>query len=551
MLIHLNIQQYALIKALSIDFNSGLTIITGETGAGKSILLGALGLVLGDRAESAALKPNEKCLIEATFNSKHPTLKELFLQHDLDFDDEIILRREINAQGKSRAFINDTPVSLTVLKEIGEQLVDIHRQHETISIKDKGYQLQLLDAFANTQQQILAYKEAFKAWKESEQHYQNLKQEANEMTANLEFNQFQLNELLQAKLSNPNEEQELEQELGLLRNASEIAGAAFAGIQILAETDQNVSDQLHTLQNQLRPLSQWSKTIADAQRRIDSLLIEIEDLNEEFRKLNDQTVVDEESLQQKEDRLSLFYQLKKKHRVTALDELISIQQHLQQKVSGAENIDAQLHLAEKEAEKKLLQLNDAANALSQSRKAAVSGLLGNLQSLVKELGMPNASFQHDWVETPFGPNGKDEWQILFSSNPGMQPMPLHRVASGGELSRIMLCLKSMLANNLQLPTLVFDEVDTGISGEVALKVAKRMRALAEGHQVFAVTHLPQIAAAGHQHYYVFKQSDTHETQTGLKKLTNTERQTEIATMLSGENPGNSALNHANELLTTW
>lgn len=549
MLKHLSVKNFTIIRELEIDFQSGLLTITGETGAGKSIILGALSLILGDRADTSVLQGNtEKCVVEGVFETQNELVNQFFIDQDLDAEAHCTLRREINLQGKSRAFINDTPVTLNQLKELGEMLVDIHSQHETLSLKDKNYQVAILDAFANAFQELDNYKRAFKAYKSKLAEWTKLESQDGSLKNELDFYRFQLNELNDAALQK-GEQETLEAEQTTLENASEIAKISFDGSALLKSGENSISDQLNELLGALKPFAKLDKRFYDLYERLSSAEIELSDISSELETIAEQTVADDARLNLVIERLNTIQALQKKHRVNSLEELQEKLFWLEDEVHRIENLDASLEETRIQVDKLKNEAEERAGLLRKKRSEHAQGLQDRLISLLHEVGMPNARIEVR-IESldKLGDNGMDEVSILFSSNPGMPVQQIHKAASGGELSRLMLCLKSILADNKALPTLIFDEIDTGISGEVAAKVAKLMRYLSKGHQVFSITHLPQIAGAGDAHYYVHKEVRDNKTYTGMKLLSEEERLNELARMLSGEHATASAIANAKELI---
>lgn len=549
MLTHLSIKNYALIRKLDIDFQQGLHIITGETGAGKSILLGALGLVLGERAESRSLHGEEKCVVEAEFELKTAGLKAFFEANDLDYAETTVLRRELSAGGKSRAFVNDTPVQLNILKELGEGLVDIHSQHETLSLKDRLYQLELLDSYAGNGKLLAGYREHFAVYRSVKQRFETLLETEAALKTEYDFQLYQLKELMEAKLRE-GEQEELEQELQMLENAGEIVQLASGASELLKDSEGAILDKLSELQIRMKQTARVDKRFESLAERLQSVHIEMSDISSELEHIAQNTASDEKRLEQVNERLSLLYNLQKKYRSADITELMEIQNNLEESTSRVEHFDEELQQLKTEKDKALQTVNEKAAELTASRTAAVNGLSRELQSMLADLGMPNAIVKvqlHAMGKEP-AEYGNESAELLFSSNAGSPPLPVNKIASGGELSRLMLCVKSLLAANKSLPTLIFDEIDTGISGEVAQKTGKLMKKLANGHQVISVTHLPQIAGAGEHHYYVFKEIRDGLTFTGMKQLNPEERVEEIARMLSGENPTASALANVRELM---
>lgn len=551
MLKSLSVKNYALIKNLNLQFDSNLNIITGETGAGKSILLGAIGLILGDRFDSKLSDLNgAKLVVEAHFQINNYQLKDFFSQHELDYDDDAILRREITDSGKSRAFINDTPVNLSLLKELGEQLVSIHSQHENLSLNDKNFQINLIDHFANSLSLRDAFKQEFKSWKNLKKEIQELKSQEENNKNDQDYYQFLLQELEEASI-NSNETEELEKEQQILSNSDEIRMAAEQASSLLKDDSSSILEQLGFLHNLLKNADKSGEFFGELSSRLLSNIIDLEDLAREIESKTTNLVFDPQRLQLIEERLELIYRLQKKHRLSHPDELLEILNDIRNKVDSIASVSESIEAKEKELailEKELLKKGEA---LSASRKGIIKKLEEQIKSMLNEVGMPNSAIKIEINNLNLdhaNVSGMDEISILFCSNPGNPFLPVYKIASGGELSRLMLVLKSLMAEKTNLGTLIFDEIDTGISGEIAARVAKLMKKLGEKHQVFSITHLPQIAGIGHSHYFVFKITDGKTTETGVKKLNKEERITEIAKMISGETPTEAALKNARELV---
>lgn len=550
MLTTLSIKNYALIDNLLVQFDGGLTIITGETGAGKSILLGGLSLVLGKRADLSSVKnPSEKCIIEATFDLTRYDLKPLFKQEDLDYEPQTIIRREILPSGKSRAFVNDTPVNLTGLQILGERLLDIHSQHETLQLTDDDYQFQVIDALAGNTALLQEYKTQLQHFKTLKAALKKLQTDRAEALKELDYNLFLLNELEAAKLVE-GELEALEAEYDALNNVEEISSRLQAAHELLSNQEVGVLTHLTEIKNQLVKLSNFSlnyKTVFD---RVASSLIELDDVFSEIENLRESLEADPNRLEVVNQRLQLLHNLMQKHAVATISELIGIQAELTSKVSVSENLEDTI--AEKESEyavlkKKLLEIT---SEISQNRTKAIPVLIKQLEALLATLGMPNARFNVTVAPADsFLANGKDNLSFLFSANKGGSFNELKKAASGGELSRIMLAIKSILTNYMQLPTIMFDEIDTGVSGEISNKMGAIMQQMSKTMQVFTITHLPQIAAKGDAHFKVFKEDVNEVTQTQLKRLSPDERIVEIAQMLGGKTLTSSALEHAKQLLS--
>ncbi len=549
MLKSLRIKNYALIHELDLRLEGGLLIITGETGAGKSILLGALGLVIGERADSSVVEGHaSKCVVEAEFDVSAYGLKPFFEEHELDYESFCILRREISVQGKSRAFINDTPVSIQQLKELGEQLIDIHTQHETLSLKDRSYQVQLVDAFAQNAALLREYRSALQKRNTLKKQLDSLLARESDWKSEYDFNLFQFRELKDADLKE-GEESELEIELERLEHAADIARTAFEGAEGIKNSDGAALVVLRMLEHQLGQQSKVEPRFESLKERLRSVNIELDDLAAELDDIAQNTQADENRQQLVSERLDRINGLLKKHRCTDSATLISRMYELEDLTAKVESIEEEKAKLQVELDESATALEKAATALRESRQKAAPGLVSTLGSLLAEVGMPNTRMQVEQVPREhYGPDGPDEISLLFSSNPGAPLQPVNKVASGGELSRLMLCFKSVLAESLALPTLIFDEIDTGISGEVASRVGQRMRKLSVGHQVVCITHLPQIAGCGDAHFRVYKEVNDNQTRTQMIRLTDAERVEELAKMLSGDRLSDSAIANAKELL---
>ena len=549
MLQKLSIRNYALIDTLEIDFSKGLNIITGETGAGKSIILGALSLILGQRAESKYFfNQDKKCVIEGSFLLADELLKPLFESNDVDFQKETLLRREIAIDGKSRAFVNDTPVNLGTLKSIGEQLIAIHSQHATQEISNADFQLLILDALANHQPLLKNYKLEFKQLKQTEQQLNELQQKTNEAKNKQDYEQFLFTELEQAAVKE-GEQEELEQELEKLTHAESIKRSLLAGANLISESETAAVNLIKEAISQLSNVEKFDTAIAELNERLKSSLIELKDIASEISVIEEGTEHNSQRLETIQERLDLFYSLQQKHRVTSNTELLAIQEQLSENLNAILNSDEQLSKLQKEIDTLTESLFKQAAQLDNNRKKAVTVVEKEVGSALKQMSMPNASISFNLVQqAQLNVNGFNEVQLLFTANAGQQAAPVGKVASGGELSRLMLAVKALLAKHTSLPTLIFDEIDTGISGETALRVGEVIDSLAMDMQILAITHLPQIAAKGNSHYFVYKAEKADKTTTGIKKLAKDERISAIAEMLSGKNPGASALQNAKELL---
>ena len=549
MLQKISIRNYALIDSLDIEFDKGLNIITGETGAGKSIILGALSLILGQRAESKYFfSQDKKCVIEGNFVLADQKLLEIFEENDLDFSNETILRREISIDGKTRSFINDTPVNLSILKQIGERLIDIHSQHATQEINDTDFQLLIVDALANHQSLLLDYRNGFKRLKQESNKLKNLINDAAEARSKQDYEQFLFNELEQANLKD-GEQEELELDLERLTHAETIKRALLTSSGLLNEGEPSGLQLLKEASLQLQGIEKFDPAINILFERLRSSIIEIKDIADELSTMEENTLYSADRLEIINQRLDLFYSLQQKHRVASNTELLEMQMQLEKNLNQLLSSDENIESLQKEIDGLKKELNKQADQLSANRKKTIKVVELETGNTLKKVGMPNAKLVLDQKKlTELNKDGLDEINLLFSANTGQAPAPVNKVASGGELSRLMLAIKALLAKHTSLPTIIFDEIDTGISGETALKVGEVISALGENMQVISITHLPQIAAKGQSHYFVYKNDEKGKTTTGIRKLKQEERVGIIAEMLSGKNPGSSAIENAKELL---
>ena len=549
MLVSLAIKNYALIDNLKVDFNNGLSIITGETGAGKSILLGGLSLILGKRADLSSLKDNtKKCVIEAVFSIINYNLKPFFEKEDLDYDEQTIIRREILPSGKSRAFVNDSPVNLNSLQVLGERLIDIHSQHQTLQIVDDAFQFQVIDALAGTVSDLGKYKGELWSYKSLQKELEGLLNLKSEAIKEHDYNTFLLNELVEAQLVD-GELEILEEEYETLNNVEDIKEKLSESYQLLGDEQIGIITTLTQLKNNFSKLSGLSSRYNDLFERIHSCLIDLDDVYSEIDLLQEALDVNPVRLEQVNTKLQTLHNLMLKHAASDITQLITIRNNLADKVSITENLDDDIGQKQKEIAIKLELLNSISDTIHKKRTKAVPELKQQLETILKTLGMPNAQFNIEvsYTSTLFS-NGKDELSFLFSANKGGSFLELKKAASGGELSRIMLAIKLVLSNYIQLPTIMFDEIDTGVSGEISNKMAEIMLQMSKTMQVFAITHLPQIAAKGHSHFKVYKEDVNNVTQTNLVKLNYDERIVEIAQMLGGLDISSSAIAHAKELL---
>jgi len=549
MLTALTIKNYALIDDLQVTFNSGLTIITGETGAGKSILLGGLSLVLGKRADLSSIKDtSKKCVIEATFDIAKYDLKSLFKSEDLDYESLTILRREILPSGKSRAFVNDTPVNLDSLQILGERLLDIHSQHETLQLTNDDFQFQVIDALAENASALDEYATNLSAYKKLQIELKMLKLQKIEAIKEYDYNAFLLKELEDANLIE-GELETLEDEYETLNNIEEISEKLSTSHQLLGNDNIGVLHQLTEIKQALSKLSGYTSKYKDLYERVQSSLIELDDIYSEIENSQELLEADPGRLEVVNNKLQVLHNLMQKHSALGESELIKIKYALKEKVSVTENLDEIILDKEKELENIIRQLDTISSVIRDNRTKILPDLIQQLEDILSTLGMPNAKFNIQLKPCEsYLSNGKDELEFLFSANKGGQLTELKKSASGGELSRIMLAIKSIISKYIQLPTIMFDEIDSGVSGEISNKMAVIMLQMSKTMQVFTITHLPQIAAKGDTHFKVFKEDIDNVTQTQLKKLNPDERIVEIAQMLGGENISNSAIAHAKQLL---
>jgi DNA repair protein RecN (Recombination protein N) len=549
MLSTLLVQNYALIESLELSPSRGLNIITGETGAGKSILLGAIGLLRGNRADTKVLwDPEKKCIIEGHFDISGYYIQALFEEEEIDYDTTCIIRREISPSGKTRAFINDTPVNLDTLRKIGSELMDVHSQHDSILLGSQEYQLQLVDTYAQNNALLENYKDHFRDFRKKQEAYDRLQTEAREIRKEFDYHSFLLDELDKARFQ-PDEQQELERDLSTLENAEEIKQRINAAVGYLNDPEQSILNWLQSVSSNLNSISQFGDAFAALRDRVQSCLIELKDITAELESENDRVELDDEKIARIQERLSLLYHLEKKHNVASVPELLAIQADLEQKVAKVLNIDDDLAQAEKDAKQAWETLQQSGIKLSESRKVVLGEIQDLVTGLLSDLGIPNGRLVVDHHTGKPTLQGVDTVNFLFSANKGIQPRQLREVASGGEFSRLMLAVKYILANKRSLPTIVFDEIDTGISGEIAIKVGNMMRDMARGHQLIAITHLHQIAAKGDAHYFVYKDHSADRTVSRIRQLSTEERVLEIAQMIGGAKPAPSIIDNAREMLS--
>jgi DNA repair protein RecN (Recombination protein N) len=549
MLKHLTIKNYALIKHLELEPSEHLNVITGETGAGKSIMLGAMGLLMGNRAETKVLwDEEEKCVTEGIFYIRNYKLKSFFKAEDLDYDDNTVIRREISPGGKSRAFINDTPVTLEVMKRLGNLLMDIHSQHETLQLAQQSFQLKLVDAYAENQSLNEGYGEAWSAFLKAKREYDTLTAEADTLRQESDYIRFQLDELVKANLED-GEQESLESELKVMEHAEEIKSRFQQMLDLLTRSEVASQTSLKDARQHLNNISSFSPAYENLLQRLDAITIELDDIVQEVEREEGNIEFDPERSEFINERLSTIYRLLKKHKAGNVKELLVLQEQLQQKNDITSNLDEALATAQKNFEKADKEVRAAGTKLSESRKKAFAPLCKQLIKLLQELGIPEANLQIDHQLTQPTNQGIDKIEILFSANKGISPRALAQVASGGEFSRVMFSIKYVMAEKTSMPTLVLDEIDSGISGEVSMKLGQMMKNMSRKHQVITITHLPQIAAKGDAHYFVYKDNSSTKTISNIRSLGEQERVEEIAKMIGGAKPSPIALQNAQELLT--
>jgi len=551
MLRNIFIQNYALIDQLELEFESGLNIITGETGAGKSIVLGALSLMLGSRADSSALlDTTKKCIVEGRFVLDGKAVRNFFTEHDLDFGTPVIIRREISSEGRSRSFINDTPVSLNQLKELGYLLVDIHSQHETLLLNKTGFQLSVVDAFAQQGRLIDDYTTQFNQLQLMKRELSSMVEEEKKSKADIDYYQFLFNELDEAALV-PGEQEKLEEELSTLTHAEEIKSGLHVSIAALTGSENNILNELTQLAGSLGAIAKYNVKLEETLTRIKSSVIELKDISMEMDSIADEINFDPQRIATVNGRLDLIYRLQQKHRLSTIDELLNKQQEIESRLQSIRSLEENITRLTNQAEEVKQSVVSLAHEISKNRTAAIPVIEKEIKKLLSEVSLPNAVLKIGNTLAPDDActvNGIDQVQFLFSANKGIAYSEISKVASGGELSRLMLCIKSSIAKLISLPTIILDEIDTGISGETAINVGKVLKSMARRHQLIAITHLPQIAGRGDAHYFVFKEVVGKKTFTKVRKLTADERIVEIARMLSGEKPSAIAIENAKELL---
>ena len=549
MLKRLHIRNYALIDQLEINFSERLTIITGETGAGKSILLGALGLIMGERADTKVFYNDaEKCVVEAFFDVSEYDLREFFETHELDYDPEVVIRRELSPTGKSRAFVNDTPANNQVLQRLTENLIDLHQQFDTLDIHNVNFQLRMIDALADNALILKEYQQGYRQYAADKKRLSDLVIRSNSSAKEMEFLRFQLEELQSAGLTE-GEQETLEGELDQLSNAEDIKRSYGAAYSHLSESEISLVGQLQELARSISPTRKLSPQLSALSERMDAFIIELQDLAKDFERIAEGTEHDPQRIAEAQERLNIMYKLLKKHGVSSATELLEIQTDLEQQTAGYSNLDSEIARLEKIIATQEKALRTSASTLSKRRRAVPASFEERVQVMLTQLSMPHARLRVDIADTAaLTPTGLDDVQFLFSTNIGARYLPIKDVASGGELSRLTLCTKSLVADAIPLPTLIFDEIDSGISGDVSLKMGLILKELSARHQVISITHTPQIAARADTHYFVYKKVEGQRSVTNVRLLEPDERIRSIAVMLSGNPPSEAALATARELV---
>lgn len=549
MLSHISIQNYALIDSLEIDFSNGLSVITGETGAGKSILLGALDLIVGSRADTNVLRDkNTKCIVEGTFHVDAYSLESFFKNYDLDYDNISILRREINPKGKSRAFINDTPVNLSVLKELGQRLVDIHSQHQNLSLTDTSFQFTVIDSVASILADVRQYRSDFTELKRKKKELLELIEQEKQSSAERDYLEFVLNEMDEANLQ-LGEQEQIEQELEVLNHAEEIKSVLFSASQDIENDESGLINILGQVRSNLSKISSFSDSLKLISDRVESSLIELTDILSEIQRNEEEIEHEPGRAEEVNDRLNTLYGLQTKHRVNTVEELLQLKEDINLKLNNIQSLEIHIESLKKEIDIWNQKVNKSAGIISTKRISVLANLSSEVESSLKLLGMPNARFlvNHKLLEDA-GSDGIDFVQFMFNANRGGELQELSAVASGGEKSRLMLAVKSLVSKNILLPTIIFDEIDTGVSGSVANKVGNILLDLSVTMQVIAISHLPQIAGKGNDHFLVFKENNKSTTKTKIKKLNADERIFEIAKLLSGHEVTSASVESAKHLL---
>lgn len=551
MLKRLSISNYALIDQLEIDFEKGLTIITGETGAGKSIILGALSLILGERADSSSIRDKErKTVVEATFNIKNYNLKKFFIDNDLDYyDGELIARREINPNGRSRAFVNDGVVGLATLKELMTRLVDIHSQHSNMLLSRPSFQLSILDNIAGHDEDLSKYYKLYNEYKTTERQLHDLRDNYDRNRSEEDYLRFQLGQLQETNLK-PGEDEELEQQQRRLANATSLKEDLWKVINTLNSEENSLLEQLQDVRNTLDTAEKNLDELSGMSERVNNALIDLKDIANSVASIEESLNDDPATLQQVEERLNTIYSLERKHSVKSVDELLDLQAQYEQRLTAIDCSEERITQLQETVENQRNAALQLAQVISKSRKKAAGEFASTLQPLAQNLGMKNLQFHIDFQSVELNANGCDSVEFLFAFNKNQALIPVKDTASGGEISRLMLCIKSVIARSMDLPTIIFDEVDTGVSGEIAHKVGDMMGEISHKIQVIAITHLPQVAAHGDSHMRVFKTDTATQTVTSVQRLNDEEHITEIARMLSGSELSQAALDNARALINS-
>ncbi|MDX9940957.1 MAG: DNA repair protein RecN [Bacteroidales bacterium] len=549
MLKHLLVENYALIEKLDLNFGEGFTVITGETGAGKSIMLGALALILGQRADIQVLMHSDrKCIVEGIFDLSSLSLHDLFEKHQLDYDELSCFRREITPQGKSRAFINDTPVNLGVMKEMAERLIDIHSQHQTLLLGESSFQFDVVDSFARHYEAVGAFRQGYRKWQQRLAQLEEMEQREKRSRADLDYFRFQYEELEKARLD-PLEYERLEGELQVIHHSEEIRYNLEKAMFVLEDSEANVLGSLNEILQLLKPLAHWNENYRQLLSRFESVQIEVKDLKAELEDQTEGVVHDPARSLDLEQRIDLLNKLLLKHNATQMEELVRIREDYLEKIQAIDSLEEEIKQQREEAATMEKKLKEMALELSRKRKGSIPEIESGVSGMLHQLGMPGASFRISHQVLPsLGPNGQDQISFLFSANPGGEPREIARVASGGELSRLMLSVKSMISKRNLLPTIIFDEIDAGISGETATRVANILESISKKMQVIAITHLPQIASRGESHLLVYKIVEGGRARTEIRNIKDQDRILEIAKMLGGEKPTEVMLATARELI---
>jgi DNA repair protein RecN (Recombination protein N) len=545
----LSIENYAIINSLEINFKRGLSIITGETGAGKSILLGALSLILGKRADTSILKDKaRKCIVEGTFDIKEYGFQDFFVENDIDYEDFTILRREISPNGKSRAFINDTPVNLNLLTETGIRFIDIHSQHQNLNLGNSQFQLKVIDSFSHNEELLKQYQEVYDFYRKLLKEYNEMQEKSRQSQSDLDYYQYQYDQLDVARLKS-GEQDELEQELEKLSHAEEIKNSLDSSSGMLGGHDNSILNQLKEVYTVINKIIKFLPGVAGYGKRLESAYIELKDIGNELEAIKEKIELDPGKLEYINERLDLIYSLEQKHKANNIKELLDIKESLRRKIDEVTSYESRLEELRQKRDDSEQKLNKLALKLSQQRQGSLKSIEKEVTMLLLDLGIPNGRFEiKRSTVADYTINGIDRVQFLFSANKNIELQDISRIASGGELSRLMLSVKSLLSDSSGLPTIIFDEIDMGVSGEIADKVGNIVKRMSAGMQIINITHLPQVACKGDFHYLVYKSDEGESTTAHIKLLSNEERHIEIARMLSGEELTEAAMQNARELL---